>query len=56
MGDVDVTLQQSPGQASILNWTKNGFDYAVFAPGAEMNLMGGVSQQFVTESNAVYER
>lgn len=56
VGDVDVTLQQSPGQASILNWSKNGFDYAVFAPGSEMNLMGGVSQQFVTESNAVYER
>ena len=56
VGDVDVTLQQSPGRASIMNWTRNGFDYAVFAPGAEMNLMGGVSQQFVTDSSAVYGR
>lgn len=54
VGDVDVTLQQSPGRASVFNWTKNGFDYAVFAPGSEMNLMGGVSQQFITQSNAVY--
>lgn len=56
VGDVDVTLQQSPGRASVFNWTKNGFDYAVFAPGSEMNLMGGVSQQFITQSNAVYNR
>lgn len=56
VGDVDVTLQQSPGRASVFNWSKNGFDYAVFAPGSEMNLMGGVSQQFITQSNAVYNR
>lgn len=54
VGEVDVTLQQSPGRASVFNWTKNGFDYAVFAPGSEMTLMGGVSQQFITQSNAVY--
>lgn len=52
IGNIDVTLQQSPGRASIINWSKNGFDYAVFAPGSEMTLMGGVSQQFVTQSNA----
>lgn len=56
VGDVEVTLQQSPGRASVLNWSKNGFDYAIFAPGSEMNLMGGVSQQFVTDANAIYSR
>lgn len=48
VGETRVTLYQSPGRESMFTWTRDGFDFAVFAPGAEMNLMGGLSTEFVT--------
>ena len=47
VGDVEVTLSQSPGREALFTWTQGGFDYAVFAPGPEMNVMGGISTEFV---------
>ncbi|HJD22294.1 MAG TPA: hypothetical protein H9915_10850 [Candidatus Gemmiger faecigallinarum] len=56
VGDVNVTLSQSPGRESIFTWTQGGFDFAVFAPGAEMNVMGGLSTEFVTETSGMMKR
>ena len=56
VGDVDVTLSQSPGRESIFTWTQDGFDFAVFAPGAEMNVMGGISTEFVTGTSGKMKR
>lgn len=53
VGDVQVTLQQSPGRESLFTWTQDGFDFAVFAPGAEMNVMGGISTEFVLGTSGV---
>lgn len=48
-----VTQSQSPGRDGMLSWTKDGFDYALFAQTPEMNLLGGVSTDFVRQTNAV---
>lgn len=50
---VTVTQSQSPGRDGMLSWTKDGFDYALFAQTPEMNLLGGVSTDFVRQTNAV---
>lgn len=56
VGDVDVTLSQSPGRESLFTWTQNGFDFAVFAAGAEMNLMGGISPEFIAGTSGTTMR
>lgn len=56
VGEVEVTLQQSPGRESLFTWTQGGFDFAVFAPGAEMNVMGGISTEFVQGTSGAGRR
>lgn len=56
VGDVEVTLSQSPGRESVFTWAQDDFEFAVFAPGAEMNLMGGISTEFVTEVSGTHHR
>lgn len=50
---VTVTQSQSPGRDGMLSWSKDGFDYALFAQTPEMNLLGGVSTDFVRQTSAV---
>lgn len=56
VGEVDVTLRQSPGRESLFTWSQDGFDFAVFAPAAEMNVMGGISAEFVAATSGALKR
>ncbi len=47
-----VTQSQSPGRNGMLQWTRDGFDFALFAETPEMNLLGGVATDFVRQSAA----
>lgn len=50
---ITVTQSQSPGRNGMLQWTRDGFDFALFADTPEMNLLGGVATDFVQQSAAV---
>jgi hypothetical protein len=49
---IPVTHKASPGQKVLITWSKNGFDYALYSNEPEMNLMGGITYDFVTKSDA----
>lgn len=49
---ITVTQSQSPGRNGMLQWTRDGFDFALFAETPEMNLLGGVATDFVRQSAA----
>lgn len=50
--DITVIQSQSPGRNGMLQWTRDGFDFALFAETPEMNLLGGVATDFVRQSSA----
>ena len=50
---ITVTQSQSPGRNGMLQWTRDGFDFALFAQNPQMNLLGGVATEFVQQSAAV---
>ncbi len=50
---ISVTQSQSPGRNGMLQWTRDGFDFALFAQNPQMNLLGGVATEFVQQSAAV---
>ncbi|MGN0976054.1 MAG: hypothetical protein ACI4OL_08615 [Gemmiger sp.] len=47
-----VTQKASPAQKVLITWTKEEFDYALYSELPEMNLMGGIIDEFVTQTNA----
>lgn len=47
-----VTHRASPSQKVLFTWTRNQFDYAIYSPEPEMNLMGGIIDDFVLGANA----
>ena len=52
--DVDgikVTVYQSPGRRGLVTWNKNGFDYVILTPNPDMNLLGGLAQNFVRNTD-----
>lgn len=49
---ITVTQSQSPGRNGMLQWTRDGFDFALFAQNPQMNLLGGVATDFVQQSAA----
>ena len=49
---IPVTQYQSPGRLGMSTWTKEGFDYAVTAENPEMNLLNGVTYDFVMNTDA----
>lgn len=50
---ITVTQSQSPGRNGMLQWTRDGFDFALFAQNPQMNLLGGVATEFVQQSAAI---
>ena len=48
----EVTLSQSPGRNAMASWTRNEFDYLLLCEEPQMNLLGGVIQDFVTQTTA----
>lgn len=48
----EVTLSQNPGRNAMASWTRNGFDYLLLCEEPQMNLLGGVIQDFVTQTTA----
>ena len=50
---ITVTQSQSPGRNGMLQWTRDGFDFALFAQNPQMNLLGGVATDFVQQSAAI---
>lgn len=49
---ITVTQSQSPGRDGMLQWNRDGFDFALFAETPEMNLLGGVATDFVRQTAA----
>lgn len=52
VGDIEVTQNQSPGRRSMLQWRKGEFEYVLLSEEPEMNVLGGVSTDFVTQTEA----
>lgn len=52
VGDIEVTQSQSPGRRSMLQWRKGEFEYVLLSEEPEMNVLGGVSTDFVTQTEA----
>nr|WP_317401639.1 hypothetical protein [uncultured Gemmiger sp.] len=50
---ITVLQSQSPGRNGMLQWTRDGFDFALFAQNPQMNLLGGVATDFVQQSAAM---
>ena len=48
----EVTLSQNPGRNAMASWTRNEFDYLLLCEEPQMNLLGGVIQDFVTQTTA----
>lgn len=48
----EVTHKASPSQRVLMTWTREQFDYAIYAREPEMNLMGGLIDDFVLGTNA----
>ena len=48
----EVTLSQNPGRNTMASWTRNEFDYLLLCEEPQMNLLGGVIQDFVTQTTA----
>lgn len=46
---VPVQQRQTAGGWTLLRWSRSGFDFALYAPSPQMNLLGGVIQTFVSE-------
>ena len=34
-----------------MTWNKNGFDYVILTPNPDMNLLGGLAQNFVRNTD-----
>ena len=49
---ITITQSQSPGRDGMLRWSRDGFDFALLAETPEMNLLGGVADEFVRQSAA----
>lgn len=49
---IPVTLSQSPGRRAMASWTRREFDYLLLCEEPQMNLLGGVIQDFVTQTSA----
>ena len=49
---VEVTLSQSPGRLAMASWTRSEFDYLLLCEEPQMNLLGGIIQDFVTQTTA----
>lgn len=54
--DIRVTKQQSAGRYAMLSWQRGEFDYVLLAENPEMNLIGGVSTNFVRGTSASRSR
>ena len=52
---VRVELLQEQNGAVLIQWEKDGFDYALYLPQTEMGLAGGMMEVFVTDSHAKYQ-
>ena len=52
LAGIKVTHRASPSRRVIINWAKGGFDYVIYALEPEMNLMGGIIDDFVLRTNA----
>lgn len=50
---VPVKQYQSPGRRGMVTWSNNGFDYVIVAPNPEMNLLSGVADDFVRNTETV---
>lgn len=44
---IPVKQYQSPGRRGMVTWSNNGFDYVIVAPDPEMNLLSGLADDFV---------
>jgi len=53
---IRVELYQSPAGRQLLYWQRGEFDYALIAATPQMNMIGGVSETFVSETLAVRTR
>lgn len=49
---VRITKRQTPGELALVTWAQDGFDYALYAEGSEMNLIGGVLANFVATTQS----
>lgn len=49
---IDVTQRQSAGRFTVLTWTRDGFDFLLYAQKPEMNMMGGLGVPFVVNTRA----
>lgn len=50
---IPVKQYQSPGRRGMVTWSKNGFDYVIVAPNPEMNLLSGMADDFVRNTETV---
>ncbi len=50
---IQVKQYQSPGRRGMVTWSNNGFDYVIVAPDPEMNLLSGMADDFVRNTEAV---
>lgn len=46
---VQVTQKQITGGFNCLTWSRNGFDFMLYAPDPQMNAMGGIVETFIRE-------
>lgn len=53
---VSVNQRQSAGGWNLLRWSRDGYDFALYAPFAQMNLMGGIIQTVVSEMEILQNR
>lgn len=53
LDDTRVVLLQSPGGPALALWGRGGFDYALWFEDTEMGLIGGLVDDFVTQTAAV---
>ncbi len=49
---VKITKRQTPGELALVTWEQDGFDYALYAEGSEMNLIGGILANFVATTQS----
>ena len=49
---IEVTQSQSPGRRGMIQWRKGEFEYVPLSEEPQMNLIGGVSTDFVTQTEA----
>lgn len=49
---VKITKRQTPGGLALVTWAQDGFDYALYAEGSEMNQIGGILANFVATTQS----